>query len=94
MSRTKPNRTLGRHRRKGKPRLTKAHLTELRAKREDLGITLKMVADEAKKTARFGTCGVPTVSEALAKGNSRNIVEALRRLIAQAETRPTEAVAS
>jgi hypothetical protein len=82
VNRTKPNRTrIGRSRRKGK-RATKAQLAALRAEREEYGITLQMVADEAAKTARFGTCGVPTVSDALRSGNSQNVLDALRRLIA------------
>jgi hypothetical protein len=67
---------------KGKGCPFKTELALLRAKREEHGITLQKVADEAAKTARFGTCGVPTVSSTL-RGDSpsKNVIEALRRLI-------------
>lgn len=63
-------------------RPSKAELRRLRDLREDLGITEQMVADEAAKTARFGTCHRATVAKALWKGDSRNVLDALRRLIA------------
>jgi hypothetical protein len=73
-------------RRKGK-RPTKAALAEARRKLIRYEITLQMVADEAAKTARYGTMNPATVSGALYKGNSRNAFDAALRLIAEAESR-------
>jgi hypothetical protein len=73
-------------RRKGK-RPTKAERVEVRRKLTRYEITLQMVADEAAKTARFGTMHPATVSGALHHGDSRNVFDAALRLIAGAEAR-------
>lgn len=74
----------------------KRTLARLEADRKAHGITLRMVADEAAKTARFGTMAPTTVSNVLAgRTKSENVLDALRRLIAEAEARnATVAVAS
>ena len=90
---TQAKRRIRRRGRKVKPP-TKAELAALRDDREVLHITLQMVADEAAKTARFGTCSLGTVSSALYGDRpSRNVVDALRRLIAETKTRAVESVA-
>ena len=72
----------------------KRTLAQLDADRKAHRITLQMVADEAAKTARFGTMADTTVSNVLAgRTKSQNVLDALRRLIAQAEAKPAEAVA-
>lgn len=55
------------------------------AARKRLGIRLIDVAREAAKTSRRGTMDITTVSHVLAgRAVSKNIVDALKRLIADA----------
>lgn len=71
MGQTKPNRTLRR----------------LDAERKRRGITQAMVAAEAAKTSKTGTCNIPTVSLALSgHEKNANVIAALTRLIADAKS--------
>lgn len=59
-------------------------LRRLDTERKRLGITQEMVAVEAAKTSKTGTCGVPTVSAALSGSDKNaNVIAALKRLIAE-----------
>lgn len=66
-------------------------LARLESLRKRYGIRLQTVAAEAAPTARFGTMSHTTVSNVLAgRTKSRNVLDALRRLIAQREQQTEE----
>lgn len=66
---------------------TQPNLPRLNAQRKRLHITIAMVAVEAARTSKTGTCGEPTVSRALSgHDKNANVVGALRRLFAAAKS--------
>lgn len=70
----------------GKPSQAKRTLARLDEERKKHGITLADIAAEAKKTSKRGTVSVPTVSKVLSGDTpSKNVIEALERLVAAAE---------
>lgn len=63
-------------------RIGRRALAQLNGQRIAQGITLAKVAAEAAKTAKTGTCSIPTVSKALSGDEpNANVVDTLRRML-------------